>query len=404
MDKEIKNPKTGNMIKVRTALQLPDEHPANKKAKGMVAKSPIGDKSKKKKGFFSKLSKLNPFSKKDDKPKEKPDSLVPDKPSFLGGDTKVGEKAEQTHDRVGEFIDDNEGNIPEEYVDKLKDLQKKAEDIGLSIFNNDGRAPEGTTNKIKELDAEAQEMMDDIEQKAMDGEFDKDKKESVKESKKRRFTVKEVRMWMKKLEENRYKKVYNADARRVSWMANNEGVELSEMPKSMSKKWTKAQYGRERYLATEFLKAKSEQMTEGKLRKVIREILKEQLNEDFKNNEWEVYVADEKGKEKIVKVAKSKRAGVILYNKLINTDKFHEVGMRVIKEEKVNEAKMVKLILPIKDRKKAVHILQKQLKLKVTKDFEYGGKKGSNFEIELDKKFENKVIELFMKSKIKVRG
>ena len=46
----------------------------------------------------------------------------------------------------------------------------------------------------------------------------------------------------------------------------------------MSKKWTKAQYGRERYLATEFVKSKSEQMNEGKLRKVIREILKEQLN------------------------------------------------------------------------------------------------------------------------------
>ena len=41
MDKEIKNPKTGNKIKVRTALQLPDEHPANKKAKDMVAKTSI---------------------------------------------------------------------------------------------------------------------------------------------------------------------------------------------------------------------------------------------------------------------------------------------------------------------------------------------------------------------------
>jgi hypothetical protein len=258
MDKEIKNPKTGNKIKVRTALQLPDEHPANKKAKDMVAKTPTDDKSKKKKGFLSKLSKLNPFSKKDDEPKEKPDSLRPDKPSFLGGDTKVGEKAEQTHNRVGEFIDDNEGNIPEEYVDKLKDLQKRAKDIGLSIFNNDGRVPVGTTNKIKELDAEAQEMMDDIEQKAMDGEFD----EPIKESKQRRYTVKEVRMWMKKLEENRYKKVYNSDARRVAWMVNNEGRTLDEMPISMKKKWTKAQYGRERYLATEFLKSKSEQMNE----------------------------------------------------------------------------------------------------------------------------------------------
>ena len=105
-----------------------------------------------------------------------------------------------------------------------------------------------------------------------DNPFDK---EEVEESIKRRFTVKEVRMWMKKLEENRYKKVYNSDARRVAWMVNNEGVELSEMPKSMSKKWTKAQYGRERYLATEFLKSKSEQLAEQKIRKQIREIIKE---------------------------------------------------------------------------------------------------------------------------------
>jgi hypothetical protein len=156
--------------------------------------------------------------------------------------------------------------------------------------------------------------------------------------------------------------------------------------------------------ADKFAAAQNAKMDAAEKAMKAKKKIKEQMKEDFKNNKWEVYVADEKGKEKIVKVAKSKRAGVILYNKLINTDKFHEVGMRVIKEEKVNEAKMVKLILPIKDRKKAVHILQKQLKLKDTKDFEYGGKKGSNFEIELDKKFENKVIELFMKSKIKVRG
>ena len=87
-------------------------------------------------------------------------------------------------------------------------------------------------------------------------------REDVTESKKRRFTVKEVRMWMKKLEENRYKKVYNSDARRVAWMVNNEGRTLDEMPISMKKKWSKAQYGRERYLATEFLKSKSEQMNE----------------------------------------------------------------------------------------------------------------------------------------------
>ena len=154
---------------------------------------------------------------------------------------------------------------------------------------------------------------------------------------------------MRTLEENRYKKTYNSDCRRVAWMVNNEGVEISEMPKSMSKKWSKAAYGRERYLAKEFIKSKSEQnMMETKLRSLIRKV--------------------------------------------------------IINEVKLQEAKMVNLILPIKDRPKVVNILQKKLKLKITKDFEYGGKKGSNFVIELNKKFEDKFLELLVQNKIKVRG
>ena len=77
-------------------------------------------------------------------------------------------------------------------------------------------------------------------------------------------------------------------------------------------------------------------LTKSQLKEMIREELK--LTEDFKNSEWEVYVADEKGREKVVKVAKSKRAAVILYNKLIKTDKYFEVGMRVVKEGKLTEA------------------------------------------------------------------
>ncbi len=97
---------------------------------------------------------------------------------------------------------------------------------------------------------------------------------NVYESKTRRFTVKEVHKWMKTLEENRYKKVYNADARRVSWMVNNEGVDLQEMPKSMRKKWTKAAYGRERYLAKEFLK--SQKVMES-LKRMIRQVVTEEI-------------------------------------------------------------------------------------------------------------------------------
>ena len=68
--------------------------------------------------------------------------------------------------------------------------------------------------------------------------------------------------------------------------------------------------------------------------------LKDLLTEDYKKSEWEVYVADDPyGKnQKVVKRAKSKRAAVILYNKLIKTDKYAEVGMRVVKEGKLSEA------------------------------------------------------------------
>ena len=71
----------------------------------------------------------------------------------------------------------------------------------------------------------------------------------------KRTTVKEIKKWFKTLEENRYKKTYNSDARRVSWLINNNlSEDYESMPISMKKKWSKAAYGRERYLAKEFIK------------------------------------------------------------------------------------------------------------------------------------------------------
>ena len=70
MDKEIKNPKTGNMIKVKTALQLPDEHPANKKAKKMLAKSGVSKKKPKEKP--KGISMFDPLSGKEYEPRDEP--------------------------------------------------------------------------------------------------------------------------------------------------------------------------------------------------------------------------------------------------------------------------------------------------------------------------------------------
>ena len=79
---------------------------------------------------------------------------------------------------------------------------------------------------------------------------------------------------MRTLEENRYKKTYNSDARRVSWLVNNNlSEDYESMPVSMKKKWPKAAYKRERYLAKEFLKYKYEQNLRESIRRIIREML-----------------------------------------------------------------------------------------------------------------------------------
>ena len=71
----------------------------------------------------------------------------------------------------------------------------------------------------------------------------------------KRITVKEVRLWLKTLEENRYRKIVVADARRVAWFINNDMSEEG-MPKSMSKKWEHAKYGKEKYLAHRYIESK----------------------------------------------------------------------------------------------------------------------------------------------------
>ena len=83
-------------------------------------------------------------------------------------------------------------------------------------------------------------------------------KESVSESLDRRVTVKEVRSWLKKLEEFRYRKIRNVDARRVTSFINSNLSE-TDLPSSLQKKWEHAKYGREKHLAEKFIKEKISQ-------------------------------------------------------------------------------------------------------------------------------------------------
>ena len=201
------------------------------------------------------------------------------------------------------------------YEPKQKQIDKKntMQQPFFKISYTDSEGREKTDSMRAKTPAEAKKDFINMN-KGRGFKVVKVQKESIKESKKRRYTVKEVRMWMKKLEENRYKKVYNSDARRVAWMVNNEGGTLDEMPMSMKKKWSKAQYGRERYLATEFLKSKSEQLSEGSLKKAMQQWkyiekglkpkqkklvqkalkrLKPKMDKNFKNKDYQDYIDGE---------------------------------------------------------------------------------------------------------------
>lgn len=226
------------------------------------------------------------------------------------------------------------------------------------------------------------------------------KKKKVKESKKRRFTVKEVRMWMKKLEENRYKKVYNSDARRVAWMVNNEGVSLDEMPISIKKKWTKAQYGRERYLATEFLKSKSEQLSEGLDLKKLETAIKDFQNK-IKKQGRVTNARDEDHLKQLIKVYKQ-MGGKKIKEQLAEQKlrkQIREIIKKQLNEKSFGDIRKIKF--DKKDGKKIVNIVTSK-KYKLTKPL--FKTKGKDIELHIPKKEYNKAVEFFMKNKLNPRG
>jgi len=185
---------------------------------------------------------------------------------------------------------------------------KGGRDVGGPSYAN---VPKGVKSS-KDWDKHAMSAADAANKKMDAAEKAAKKKKKTNESKGKRTTIKEVRKWMKTLEENRYKKTYNSDCRRVSWLVNNQMTEDYEsMPISMKKKWPKAVYQRERYLAKEYIKhLKSQQMNEGKLENKLRELIREVIKKELKEgpakygHRWEIPMKDKKKVEAIVKKLK----------------------------------------------------------------------------------------------------
>ena len=99
-----------------------------------------------------------------------------------------------------------------------------------------------------------------------------------------RIKVKEVREWMKTLDENKWRKTYSVDARRVAHFAKNmmEGSKLV-LPTSLQRKVEGYEYKREKKMAKEYvrvfkkrLKEALQESTRQKVKAMIREVIKEE--------------------------------------------------------------------------------------------------------------------------------
>ena len=94
----------------------------------------------------------------------------------------------------------------------------------------------------------------------------------------KRVTIKEIKKWIKSLEESRYRKVYYPDARRVAFFVNNSTLKETDMPETMQKKYKLAEYKREKFLAKKYMReVLNQKINESKLRKLIQRLVTEQI-------------------------------------------------------------------------------------------------------------------------------
>ena len=163
MDKEVENPETGNKIKVKTAMQLPDSHPAHKEAEKLIGgekAKPSGDKEKEKvKGqdLFKKDTKKSDEPKSDTSQDSEKNSLRQDRLQaskivrrgdvynrifFRENPEGYAEQLEQTlldiQDHAGRMNDVNDPDVffseAEELAMQVNDIANSGEDLSFDDF------------------------------------------------------------------------------------------------------------------------------------------------------------------------------------------------------------------------------------------------------------------------------
>ena len=88
-----------------------------------------------------------------------------------------------------------------------------------------------------------------------------------------KYTIKEIRKFLRSLEENKYRRRYAIDAKRIHYFANN-GSDAT-LPPSLSRKNESAAYKRDKFLAKE---EKAKKIRNEGIISSIRKIVKEQIS------------------------------------------------------------------------------------------------------------------------------
>ena len=84
----------------------------------------------------------------------------------------------------------------------------------------------------------------------------------------KKYSIKEIQRWLRGLEENKWRKRYAVDAKRIQHFANlGEDIEL---PISLRRKSEGASYGKEKSLAREFKRWIRSQNKINEIKKIIR--------------------------------------------------------------------------------------------------------------------------------------
>jgi len=90
----------------------------------------------------------------------------------------------------------------------------------------------------------------------------------------KKVTVQKIKEWMKTLEENKWRKVYNVDARRIAHFVNYG--ESRELPKSLQRKNNSNTYIREKKIASDYINH-LESIVNGTAEKKLREFIKKEI-------------------------------------------------------------------------------------------------------------------------------